>query len=126
MEPLVAVLKDKDMVVQEAAAKALGRIGDKRAVMPLVTCARDRAVAKTAIRALRQVLEVAITDIAPKNLRAVALLNNVVQAELVSATFYTYGCQLGDCSLVRQLAQQVGQFARQELSRRGLELLGRV
>src|ERR1700730_6296255 len=36
VEPLLATLKDSDSLVQMAVAKALGQIGDARAVEPLI------------------------------------------------------------------------------------------
>ncbi|TET54739.1 MAG: HEAT repeat domain-containing protein, partial [Anaerolineales bacterium] len=44
VEPLIAALKQKDNNVQQAAAGALGQIGDPRAVEPLITALRNEAI----------------------------------------------------------------------------------
>jgi HEAT repeat protein len=41
VEPLIAALKDPKAQVRERAAEALGRIGDARAVEPLITCLKN-------------------------------------------------------------------------------------
>jgi len=41
VEPLIVALKNKDWIVRENAAKALGKIGDKRAVEPLIFAIKD-------------------------------------------------------------------------------------
>jgi HEAT repeat protein len=41
VEPLIAALKDENSDVRQAAAKALGKIGDPRAVEPLIAALSD-------------------------------------------------------------------------------------
>jgi HEAT repeat protein len=41
VEPLIAVLKDKDSEIRENSAEALGEIGDARAVDPLIAALKD-------------------------------------------------------------------------------------
>jgi HEAT repeat protein len=41
VEPLIAALKDENSDVRQAAAKALGKIGDPRAVEPLIAALKD-------------------------------------------------------------------------------------
>jgi HEAT repeat protein len=54
MEPLIAALKDENEYVREAAAEALGKIGDPRAVEPLIDALQDKEwfVRRTAAEAL--------------------------------------------------------------------------
>ena len=55
IECLIAALKDKDSNVREAAAEALGELGDKRAVKPLLTALKkdkDSNVRDAAAKAL--------------------------------------------------------------------------
>jgi HEAT repeat protein len=54
IEPLINLLKNDDWRVRESAAKALGRLGDKRALEPLITCLKDEdaRVYKSAAAAL--------------------------------------------------------------------------
>ncbi|MBI3303281.1 MAG: HEAT repeat domain-containing protein [Deltaproteobacteria bacterium] len=110
VDPLMAALKDKDWFVREAAAEALGRIGDVRAVGSLLALTADKAVAETAIKALRLVLENHAPQIAPENLQALAGLTNVVQL----AAHETKAEEAIDWAEVRRLAQQ-------ELFRRALK-----
>ncbi len=55
VEPLCARLGDRDSGVRQAAATALGQLGDARAVAPLCSCLQDRAdsVRQTTVMALR-------------------------------------------------------------------------
>jgi HEAT repeat protein len=53
VEPLIAALGEEDVLVRWTAAECLGKIGDKRAVFPLVAALRDRAVCESASEALR-------------------------------------------------------------------------
>jgi HEAT repeat protein len=41
VEPLIASLKDTDMLVRESAAEALGKINDPRAIEPLIAALTD-------------------------------------------------------------------------------------
>ena len=52
VEPLIAALGDEDMLVRWTAAEALGKIGDRRAVAPLVSALDDRGVRQAASEAL--------------------------------------------------------------------------
>ena len=54
VEPLIAALKDENSDVRQAAAKALGKIGDPRAVEPLIDALQDKEwfVRRTAAEAL--------------------------------------------------------------------------
>ena len=54
VEPLIQALNDKHLKVCEAAALALGALGDKRAVEPLIAALHDKDsdVRETAARAL--------------------------------------------------------------------------
>jgi HEAT repeat protein len=52
VKPLIAALKDEDVLVRWTAAGALGKIGDKRAVVPLVSALDDRGVQRAASEAL--------------------------------------------------------------------------
>jgi len=54
VEPLIAALKDAEWRVREAAAEALGKIGDPRAVEPLIDALQDKEwfVQRTAAEAL--------------------------------------------------------------------------
>ncbi len=51
VDPLIATLKDDDPDVREAAAKALGQIGDSRAVEPLIAML-DSDIRRAAVEAL--------------------------------------------------------------------------
>jgi len=60
VEPLITALRGKTGAVREAAALALGKVGDARAVDPLVACVRDnfnypsvRSAAAVALSALK-------------------------------------------------------------------------
>jgi hypothetical protein len=116
----VAVLKDEGSDVREAAAWALGKIGDARAVMPLVTVTLAHEYRKEmpiAISALERILEGAAADAAPKDLRAVARLKKMVKIVYIG----------GDCGPGQETemlvdCSHVNQLARQELIRRGLEV----
>ncbi|QGZ89549.1 hypothetical protein GQR42_08210 [Microcystis aeruginosa FD4] len=44
VEPLIAALKDEDVVVRRAAAEALGKIGGELAIEPLVAVLKDEDV----------------------------------------------------------------------------------
>ncbi|MBN1454376.1 MAG: HEAT repeat domain-containing protein, partial [Anaerolineales bacterium] len=55
VEPLIAVLKTSDMDVRQSAAKALGQIGDARAMEPLIAALNDRQVQRAAAEALGQI-----------------------------------------------------------------------
>ena len=52
--PLIRALTDKDTGVVKLAAKALGDIGDRRAVEPLIQALKDQEVADTVAWALGQ------------------------------------------------------------------------
>jgi hypothetical protein len=52
VEPLIAALGDKDLLVRWTAAESLGKIGDKRAVFPLVAALAERDVREAASEAL--------------------------------------------------------------------------
>jgi HEAT repeat protein len=52
VEPLIAALKDEDVLVRWTAAEALGKIGDERALAPLVSALADRGVQQAASEAL--------------------------------------------------------------------------
>jgi len=53
LNPLITALKDKDGDVCEAAARALGRIGDPRTVEPLTKALKDEYVRLAAAEAMR-------------------------------------------------------------------------
>jgi len=55
VEPLVAALKDRDPQGRTAAARALGRIRDARAVKPLVDALREKEVREAALQALEEI-----------------------------------------------------------------------
>ena len=58
----IAALKDQDEIVRNAAAIALGILGDARAVEPLIPCLKDQAlsVRSSAIQALGKLGDVAV------------------------------------------------------------------
>jgi HEAT repeat protein len=58
VEPLIAVLKDGDKNARQVAAAVLGRIGDARAVEPLIVALEDVNVCSAAARALAQIGDV--------------------------------------------------------------------
>jgi HEAT repeat protein len=57
VEPLIAALKGEDWRVREAAAEALGKVGDARAVEPLIAALKDgdSDVRKAAAEALAKI-----------------------------------------------------------------------
>ena len=59
VEGLIRALKDKDRHVRSWAARALGEIGDKRAVGPLIKALRDKdsGVREYAAEALEKIKE---------------------------------------------------------------------
>lgn len=61
VEPLIAALQDEDWGVREAAASSLGRIGDTRAVAPLIKALQD-AGSSAAAKALGQIGDVRAVD----------------------------------------------------------------
>jgi HEAT repeat protein len=52
VEPLIAALEEKDKEVREAAAEALGEIGDARAIKPLIARLDEKEVRQTVVDAL--------------------------------------------------------------------------
>lgn len=124
VEPLVAALKDKESWVREKAIEALGQIGDARAMEPLVAIYLEQKAAAeawnidrawTVVNALRKVLENSAPSILPKDLQAVAHLNNIVVVlPAVPECRIPEEVKKVDCAQIKQLA-------RQELIRRGLE-----
>lgn len=55
VDPLIQALKDEDDDVREAAADALGDIGDGRAVEPLTQALNDKDVCEAAKYALEKI-----------------------------------------------------------------------
>jgi len=60
VEPLIIALEDKNEDICKPAAKALGRIGDARAVTPLYIALKERRVPHHAARALGEIGEPAV------------------------------------------------------------------
>ncbi len=121
VEPLVGALKGQDWQLRLVAAQALGQIGDAHSVRSLVTFVNDADIAEKVVEALRKILEHAIGDVGPKDLRAVAQLQDANQMAFFptgrvrdDCVEYRQGLQRVDCSQLRQLT-------RQELIRRWLE-----
>lgn len=50
--PLIAALKSQDREVRNAAARALGKIKDRRAVEPLIICLKDNGASQDLVEAL--------------------------------------------------------------------------
>jgi HEAT repeat protein len=123
MAALMAALNDQSYLVRKEAARALGNIGDARAVGPLINLIEESfhyAMARTAIGALEDVLGRAAAVAISEDMQAAATLGDV--------SGINYECRKGtawfsetrdarpwamDCSRVRMLAHQ-------ELLRRGL------
>jgi HEAT repeat protein len=59
VEPLIALLGDKDVIIRYGAAKALGAIGDSRAFNPLAQLLHDPSemVKQLAQKSIRKVLQ---------------------------------------------------------------------
>ncbi len=55
VEPLIAALKGENKLVRKAAARALGDIGDPRAVEPLTEAQTDEDVRASAAKALDKI-----------------------------------------------------------------------
>ncbi len=123
MAALMAALKDESYYVRMEAARALGEIGDARAVGPLINLVEESfhyAIARTAVGALEKVLVRVAASVVSKDVQAAAILGDVSGtyyerregiawfSELRNARPWTM-----DCSQVRKLAHR-------ELSRRGL------
>jgi HEAT repeat protein len=112
---LLAALADNNSEVRRAAAKALGQVGDARAVLPLVTCLNktygcEEWETDVIAEALTCVLETTVASITPEDLRLIAHCDDLPVLsfdgkELVYGSF--------SCIHIRQLA-------RQELTRRGM------
>jgi HEAT repeat protein len=109
--------------VRKEAARALGEVGDARAVGPLINLIEESfhyALARTAVGALEDVLGRAATGAVPEDMRAAAILGDVngIYYDRREGTAWfseTRGAQpwAMDYSRVRRLAHQ-------ELLRRGL------
>ena len=54
LEPLIKALEDKDGYVSQHSARALGKIGDERAVKPLIKALEDEDVREAAKEALKK------------------------------------------------------------------------
>jgi HEAT repeat protein len=121
VEPLIGVLgeKSRDSMnkwTQQAAAEALGEVGDARAVMPLLFFAdgEDGTTVGMVIRALGKILERDATNIATRELYTLARQKNSVGSTYIPRARddpgdddigYIYKKTL-DWSHIRQLAQQ--------------------
>lgn len=100
VDPLVEALKDKDWNVRNWAAKALGQIGEVRAIQPLVQAAGDQE---------RRIQESAITALGGMGKPAVDLLIQILQNANYSAP--ARGCAadalgtVGDARAVQPLIE---------------------
>ena len=123
MAALMAALNDQSYLVRKEAARALGEIGDAKAVEPLINLIEESfhyAIARTAVGALEKVLVRVSASLVSKDVQAAAALSDVSGtyyerregtawfSEARNATPWTM-----DCSQVRKLANR-------ELTRRGL------
>lgn len=117
VEPLVAMLKNSDWDMRQSAAEALGKIGDARAVQPLLSLTKDSEVAGEAAQAMQAILRNAVASVATETLLAVTDLAYVVHIHRE-----TDGCgghrRTGEAKLD---CGQLRQLARQELIRRGTQ-----
>ena len=107
VDPLIDALRYSDT---SNAARTLGKIGDVRAIKPLIYCAYNRN-SQTAINSLQKILEFEVEKI------QVTVLNEILNLKNVYMSKSNPNCSsetVLDCSLARQLA-------RQELIRRGIE-----
>lgn len=120
---LIQALSDKSYLVQKEAARALGDIGDERAVGPLIHLIEGSfhyAMARTAVGALENVLSRAANGAIPEDMQAAAALDDIngIDYERLEGTAWFSESRnarpwIMDCSRVRALAYQ-------ELTRRGL------
>lgn len=120
---LVAALSDKSYLVQKEAARALGDIGDERAVGPLINLVEGSfhyAMARTAVGALENVLSRVAMGAISEDMQAAAMLDDVngIDYERLEGTAWFSKSRnarpwVMDCSRVRALAYR-------ELTRRGL------
>lgn len=120
---LTASLRDESYLVRKEAARALGDIGDARAVGPLLNLIEESfhfAMARTAISALEEVLGRVAANAVSEDMQAAAILGDVSgiyydrQEGIAwfSKSRYARPWTM-DCSRVRTLAHR-------ELIRRGL------
>jgi HEAT repeat protein len=119
VEPLVEIAQADDYV-RPAAAMALARLAPARAVLPLTRLATDDFTAEEASAALTRVLQEAAGHIAPDDLRAVVKLHAPCHdrpgaEDRTSPRRPSAFLKTVDCS-------QVSRLARDELTRRGLEV----
>ena len=79
---LIAGLKDKNLAVRKAAAKALGNIGDHRAVEPLIAALGDAKadVREAAAEALGAIGDLSASDRAPALLGSMTFLHSMTRA----------------------------------------------
>lgn len=113
VEPLLTALRDSDGRVRTGAAQALGRIGDVRAVEPLVTATladTDYHCASLQLLSLEGLLDRVRGDIAD------GLLQTMADLEPAREMRVEFGCGVEE--LRRLDFWRVKQAARQELARR--------
>ncbi len=100
---------------QKRAAEILARVGDARAVEPLISALADAEIAKEVASSLWKVLNAAAGTLTVEVLESIAKrTHNVVRAQYSVDCSRTRSLEPVDCSHLRQLA-------RQELIRRGLK-----
>ena len=115
---LIAAIKEKHdhPELSAAAAAALARITDPRAVGPLIAYAHDPEVTRPMVTGLEQILAFQTEGIDENHLRTIAGFNKLMEARLdydQATGVYTPSLEEIDCGLIGQLAQQ-------ELVRRGV------
>jgi HEAT repeat protein len=79
--PLLPLLRADELHARDDAARALGQIGDARAVPGLRALANDPSFAQRAVDQLAAVLSKAARDVAADDLRALARLGAAVQSD---------------------------------------------
>jgi HEAT repeat protein len=114
--PLLEVLAGPDVTAQRLAAQALGRIGDIRAVLPLVECIRGNRragaylepleAARAARDALSAILRRVADQIATGDLERIGSVPDAVQEHQVGDDEQGYSEEIAvDCSELRSLSQ---------------------
>lgn len=106
-----------DRDAQGAAIQALGQIGDTRAVGPLVMVLKDGGKQEE-VSALVTILGRTAKDITTDDLRAVNCLKDVV---IIETRYNDCGFEMGKEPVTKVNYSYARQLARQELVRRGLE-----